>query len=175
MPLLEELSADQDHWLASYGSLLIMFWLGEVTPGLCLGLPRVARDLAARQRESKVSVLSLSLPNAIAPSRESRRALAALSRDSEASIARVAVIRDGQGFVASTVASIAAGISMLSRTNVLLRAFSSVGPATLWATEPLRQFQGKPSRIQEAIVVVTRKHQSLVERTRRDGLDLRPV
>jgi hypothetical protein len=164
MPLLEEIAAGRDYWLGSYGSLLVMFWLGEVSPRVCRNLPRAARDLADRQREIKVSVLSLSRPNSSAPSREDRSALAELSRDSAAFVARIAVVREGQGFVASAVASIAAGIHMLAGATAPHRTFSDMAEATRWATEPLRQFQGGRCTVDDVLKVVGRKHRFLVER-----------
>ena len=164
MPLLEEVAADHDHWLGSFGSLVIVFWLGDVVPRTCRSLPRVARDLAARQREPRVSVLSLSRPNSSAPSRETRKALAELSRDSAQWVARIAVVREGQGFVASTVASVAAGIHMLAGAALLHKTFGDVAEATRWATEPLRQFRTGRCTVDGVLEVVGRKRRFLTER-----------
>lgn len=164
MPLLEEISADRGHWLGSYGSLLIMFWLGEISPDVCRSMPRLAGIVAKRRKEAKVSVLSLSNPNAQPPSREARRALADLSRDTEGSIARIAIVRDGTGFVASTVASITAGIHMLAGATAPHRSFSDMAQAIRWATQPLREFQGGRGNIDDVVESVTRKHRLLTER-----------
>jgi hypothetical protein len=164
MPLLHEIVADHNHWLGSYGSLVILFWLDEVDPGVCRDLPRAAREVADRHREPKVSVLSILAPKSAAPGREARGALAALSRDSAECVARIAVVREGQGFIASAVASIAAGIHMLAETTVPHKTFSDVAEATRWATEPLRQFRGGRCTVDDVLHVVGRKHRFFAER-----------
>jgi hypothetical protein len=164
MPLLEEIAADHDHWLGSYGSLVIVFWLTDMAPRACRRLPRVARDLAARQREPRVSVLSLSRPNSSPPSRETRKALAELGRDSAPWVARIAVVREGRGFVASTVASVTAGIHMLAGAGASHKTFSDVPEATRWATEPLRQFRTGRCTADGVLHVVERKRRFFAER-----------
>jgi hypothetical protein len=164
MPLLTEISADHDHWLGSCGSLAILFWPGDIAPRVCRTLPALAAKLAEREREPKVSVLTLTKPNSSPPNREARLALAAVSRDSAACVARIAIVREGQGFIASALASIAAGIHLLAGATSPHKTFSDLGDAIRWATEPLRQFQSGRCSTGEVLELVVRKQRFFVER-----------
>src|SRR5512134_769484 len=102
MPELKELGSGLTHWVGSYGSLVIAFWLSEIDPEACSDLARVARRWAMGQPDRRVSVLSVSLSPVTGPrSDEARNALRSLHGGTGGYVSRVAVYHEVHGFVAS--------------------------------------------------------------------------
>lgn len=140
MALLVEVHAGPNHWLGAYGSLLVMFWLGPIEPAVCRTLVSVARSFGTKQRDQQTAVVSVSLANTAVPSIEARQALAALVRDTDQCVQRVAVVREVDGFKSAIVSSIMSAVQMLARPNAAHRYFRQLDEAIPWATATLRDF-----------------------------------
>ena len=117
MALLVEMSSGKDHWVGAYGPLLLLYWTRSVEPAVYQKLVELARKHASRQDGHRLSVVSVALPGARSPSSEGRHALASLLRETDSCVSRIAIVREGQGFIASAVVSIMVGIQMLAKTD----------------------------------------------------------
>ena len=155
MPSLLEIRSDQNHWVGGYGPLLILFWIKEVEPKVCRQLQTLVREYSARQPDQRVSVLSISLPGSQAPSTEARKALAELIRETGSNISRVAIVREGHGFMASAVASIVVGIQMLAKPVAPHKPFNNTADAVSWVTAELSDFLTGRAQVTEAQNVVS--------------------
>jgi hypothetical protein len=164
MPLLIENSSGPNHWVGNFGPLVVLFWLREVEPSVCRKLSDIVRQVSERQRVKFTAVLSISLPGAQAPSSDARKALADLIRATDNRVSRVAVVREGQGFVSSVVSSVVIGVQMLAKPSSLHKSFTVVDEAARWATADLAEFRGGEFVVDEAIVAVERQRKALQTR-----------
>ncbi len=163
MPVLREIRADSNHWVGARGALILLFWIDRIDPIVCRNLPRIAREVARGLTNQRVGVLSVALPSAKAPSMEARQALAAVIRDSEPSIASIAVVREGQGFVASTAASIMVGIQMLARSTKPHKAFTRLDDAVRWLRDGIGDSFGTADSVEVLVEVVQRQRSALLQ------------
>jgi hypothetical protein len=143
-----------------------MFWLRDINPLVCRRLQDFARQVSDRQRARRTAVLSISLPGTQAPSPEARAALAELIKDTDRCVTRVAVVREGQGFVSSVVASVIVGIQMISRAQSAHKPFPSADEALRWVTAELVEFRIGEIRIEDALAAVEQQRKSLQTRYR---------
>src|SRR5512133_191449 len=141
MALLVEVHSGPDHWLGSYGPLLVMYWLGIIDPSVCRIVTKVARSFGAKQRGGQTSVVSVSFATTAPPSTEARQALAALIRDTDHCVERLAVVREADGFTSAIVSSIMSAVQMLARPNAPHRYFRKLEEAIPWASAPLHDFE----------------------------------
>jgi len=164
MPLLVETSSSFNHWVGSYGPLVVLFWVNEIDPSVCRKLPDLARKIAERQRDRRISVLSIALPGVSSPSTEARKALAELVNETSEIVSRRAIVREGQGFVSSVVASVLAGVQMLARPSGGHKSFTSLIDAMTWVTAELGDFRNGQIRIEDATIVVDQQRRSISTR-----------
>ena len=162
MPFLVEIASDQTHWVGSCGPLVVLFWKEGVAPEVCLRLPELAHGLARRQSDGRVGVLSVTSPAAPAPSGEARKALVRLVRDTQSTVSRFAIVREGQGFVASVAASIVTGIQMLAEPGSPHKIFLRLEEGIRWVTVGLGEFAAAPDRIEEVVAAVQEQRRKLV-------------
>jgi hypothetical protein len=141
-----------------------MFWLRDVNPLVCRRLQDFARQVSDRQRARRTAVLSISLPGTRAPTPEARTALAELIKETDGCVTRVAVVREGQGFVSSIVASVIVGIQLLSRASSAHKPFPSAGEALRWVTAELVEFRAGEIRLEDALAAVEQQHKNLLSR-----------
>jgi hypothetical protein len=154
--VLAEVSQDSNHWLGTYGPLQIVFWTtGEVSPEVCERMLKVAKEMTRRSRGSRPAVLSITCPTLQRPpSSRSRRTLAALVEAGSDRASRVAVVYEGQGFIASFALSVFAGIQMLVRPHHGYRFFGALGDALRWVTEDLPEFRSGALRYEAARLAI---------------------
>jgi len=164
MPLLVETSSSSNHWVGSYGPLVVLYWVSEIDPRVCRKLPDIARKIAERQRDRRASVLSIAMPGVMSPSVEARRALAELVRDTSDIVSRSAVLREGQGFVSSVVASVIAGVQMLARPSGGHKSFTSLVDAMTWVTAELSDFRNGQICAEDAIPVIDQQRRAISTR-----------
>ncbi len=135
--MLIEIQGNARHRIVSYGPVLVVIWLREVELSVCRKLGQIARDLAERQTDQRIVVVSIAQPDCTPPSLEARKALAGLTRDTAIHVARVAVVREGSSFITSAVASIVTGIRLLAGSATAHSFFSSAPEALRWAAAGL--------------------------------------
>ena len=132
--LLSEIRSDRNHWVGSLGPVLVLFWLSEIEPGVCRQLPAIARTLCDGQPDRSIAVLSIAGAATRPPSPEARAAIANLVHYSDANVTRVAVVREGGGFVTSTVLSIVTGIRLLAKPHSPHLFFTDLDEALRWVS-----------------------------------------
>jgi len=164
MPLLVEISSSSNHWAGTYGPLLALFWLREVDPLICRQLEKALPRLAARQPEQRMSVVSVAMPGASNPGNEARVAIASLLRETAETVSRVAVVREGNGFVTSVVSSVIIGIQMLARPRCGHRPFSSLEEAVPWVTAELPDFVMDSKLTDDTLAVLVQQRRALLAR-----------
>lgn len=157
MALLVEVHSGPDHWLGSYGPLLVMYWLGIIDPAVCRTVTKVARSFGAKQRGGQTSVISVSFATTAPPSTEARHALAALIRDTDHCVERLAVVREADGFTSAIVSSIMSAVQMLARPNAPHRYFRRLDEAIPWATAALHDFEFGEVKAAEAVEILNRQ------------------
>ncbi len=159
--MLTKIRHDNNHWVGSSGPVLVLFWLREVDPEACRQLLAIAREHAQRQPHQRVAVLSISGPGTRPPGAEARAALAELMRGAETHVARVAVVREGRGFMASAVSSIVTNLRLLARPNLPHAFFHDLDHAVRWVEGGLAPGLVNPPRLRRQI---ERQAQSLGQR-----------
>lgn len=157
MPLLVELSSGRNHWVGNYGPLLTLLWTRSLEPSVYQRLIEYAKKVAAKQDSGCISVISIALAGAHSPSSEGRRALVSLLRETDSYVSRVAIVREGQGFVASTVVSVMSGLQMLAKPNACQKFFPDVRDAVIWASAELPDFRTGKIGVEDAISVVEKQ------------------
>jgi hypothetical protein len=131
----------------------------DVDPAVCSRMAEYGRKLAERQKGRSIAVLSVAAPTLQGPpNAAARRALAALVQDTGNSVNRVAVLREGRGFIVSVVSSVFLGIQMLVRPQHGYRFFNELGEALRWVTEDLEEFRSGAIRYEATRMTV--EHQS---------------
>lgn len=160
MTVLIEMSQDSDHWLGTYGPLLLVFWTtGEMSPIVCERMLRITKETRRRLRGTRPAVLSITCQTLQRPpSARSRQALASLVEAGSDTVSRVAVVNEGQGFIAAVALSVFSGLQMLARPNHGYRFFSNVGDALRWVTKDLEDFGSGAIRYEAARTTI--EHQS---------------
>jgi hypothetical protein len=159
LSLLVEVSQDSNHWLGSFGPLVIVFWTRDVDPEVCKRMAVYGRKLAERQRGGAIAVLSIASPTLQGPpSAAARRALATLVQDTGNCVSRIAVLREGRGFIVSIVSSVFLGIQMLVRPQHGYRFFNELGEAIRWVSEELDEFRSGAIRYEVTRMAI--EHQS---------------
>lgn len=144
--------------MGAYGPLLAVYWLSDIQPAVCNALPRVTKDFCARLRGGSTAVISISTEYTRAPTPEAREGLVGLVKNTDHCIQRVAIVRESEGFVSSVVASIVAGIHMVSRQrNSVHRCFRRIDDAVPWATSELRDFSMGEIKLADAIEALNRQ------------------
>jgi hypothetical protein len=168
MSVLIEVSQDSNHWLGTYGPLQVVFWTtGEMSPEVCERMLKITKEMTRRSRGSRPAVLSITCQTLQRPpSSRSRHALAGLVEAGSDKVSRVAVVNEGQGFIAAVALSVFSGIQMLVRPRHGYRFFSTLGDALRWVTEDLEEFRSGALRYEAARVAI--EHQS--KRIRADWL-----
>jgi hypothetical protein len=161
MTLLVELSSGRNHWVGTYGPLLALYWTRALEPAVYLKLADYVKKCAERQEGGRLSVLSIALPGAQSPTSEGRRALVSLLRETDRCVSRVAIMREGQGFVASTVVSVMSGIQMLAKPNAGHKFFSSMREAVIWATADLPEYREGGQSVEETVLTLEKQRKSL--------------
>jgi hypothetical protein len=160
--VLVETSQDQDHWLGTFGPLIVVFWTtGEISPVVCERMIDVAREIR-RNTGSRPAVLSMTCPTVQRPpSSHSRRALASLLEAGSDRVSRVAVVYEGQGIIATCAMKVFAGIQLLVRPHHGHRFFNGIGDALRWVTEDLEEFRTGAIRYETARMTIERQNKRI--------------
>lgn len=141
--------------MGAYGPLIAVYWLSDIDPAVCRVLPRLTQSFCSKLRDQKTAVLSITFNSTQAPSPEARAGLVALAKDTDHCVQRIAIVRESEGFVSSVVASVAAGVQMVSgRSNAVHRCFRRLGDAVPWATHDLSEFNTGQIKTADAIEVL---------------------
>lgn len=159
---LEVLAKDEGHWVGAWGSVLVVFWTNGIVPEACRALAEHVRQVAARERGGKVSVVSVSFPTAPPPSGDARAALAALTLDTADLLHRIAVVREARGFIAAIVVSVVTSIKMLSKPTVPVQSFPDLAAALRWAAGDLGDQLGAQSQVQAMVSAIEREQTRLL-------------
>lgn len=123
------------------------------------------RKLAERQRGGAIAVLSIASPTLQGPpSAAARRALASLVQDTGNCVNRIAVLREGRGFIVSVVSSVFLGIQMLVRPQHGYRFFTELGEALRWVTEDLEDFRSGAMRYEAIRITVEQQSKRIIAR-----------
>lgn len=132
---LDVRKATKDYALALYGPILIQLWqTGTPDEGA-----RAARVLAlelSRSQFPEVGTIAIVPADAGLPSADARDSLAHLPGDLGKATA-LALVREGDGFRASTIRAVLTGIMLVSRNNVPHQVFSATDSASSWLRERL--------------------------------------
>lgn len=158
---LDPVVEDGRHCVLVWGSVAVVFWKEGIVPEVCRDLPRLVRRLAARRPEGKLSVVSVSLPGARAPTSEARDALMALTRETESALQRVAVVHEGQGFIAAAVVSVVTGIRTLAKPKVPLQPFRELATAIRWAAADIGDKLGGQAEVESLVGAIERERARL--------------
>jgi hypothetical protein len=113
---------------ATWQRIVLAVWRGNTTvAAVRLGDQVLAQH--AEERGERVFLLTVVEENCPLPPVEARVELAACLRRASAVVARSAVVFEGEGFRASSVRAVVAGISLFSRPEYPHRVFASVSSA----------------------------------------------
>lgn len=159
MSVLVEVSQDATHWLGTYGPLQIVIWTtSEMSPLVHERMLGISKEMIRRNRGLRPAVLSITCPTLLKPpSSRSRRALAAMVDAGGDLVSRVAVVYEGQGFIASCALSVFSGIQLLVRPRHGYRFFTSIGEGLHWATADLDEFRSGAMRYEAARMTIERQ------------------
>jgi hypothetical protein len=113
---------------ARYPGFIVLIWLSAPTME---AVDELVKLLAPVQgKEASVDLLAVILPIRGMPEDQTRRAMAESMKSS--SLRRIALVTEGEGFMASIVRSVISGISLLTRTPIPQKVVASFEEVRPW-------------------------------------------
>ena len=116
--------------IATHRNLLVMVWHGQPAEAMLKRLEALVRG--PLEQQDSVLTLTVIEQSAAPPSADIRKAIARLMDSKANRIRASALVFEGNGFRASTVRSVATGLSLLARRPYPHRTFATVKEAAMW-------------------------------------------
>lgn len=122
---------DPDHAVATWRNLLVIYWLGDTTPGAVIRLIQPLQRLAQRYADG-VGLMQVVGAKTAAPSAESRAAIAKLMSAGAQSIVCSSLVVPGVGFRMAAARALATGLIMIARPPFPHQVYATVEEAAAW-------------------------------------------
>lgn len=130
-PVLNVISSDDAHLIATADRMAILWWKNEVTVSSVLTACGAVRDLVKAYPQSAV-VLTVLDDEVPMPTEAVRSAMGQLMREGIRGVHAVGVVGEGRIFHQTAVRSVVTGLLLVVRVPFLVKVFSTVDEACQW-------------------------------------------
>jgi hypothetical protein len=125
----------------AHGNITIIVWWGRASPQAAQRLHRVTEQ-RRKQHPEGLSAIHIVKGDVVLPDQATRDALVRVMKDSDTSLAALAVVIGGGGFWASALRSVITGMRVLSRSAFELRLHGTIDEALAWLPDKHAQRTG---------------------------------